>query len=140
MNMGIINTFSLQSWGRPSPAAKYPADIIDTNLASVVRHALGEASARPVSWAAESLGWVAVNPAALGLYRLIGLAKVGSRDDVAWAIVARLATSILPAAARRGLPARSTGLQLLDARLSTVMTRWQPASTTSSIWKMKRTA
>ena len=61
-----------------------------SELAPVVRHALGEEMAWPVSWAAESLGWAAVNPATLGLYRLTGLAKVGSRDAVDWAVVLKV--------------------------------------------------
>jgi len=44
----------------------------------------------PVSWDVVSLGWAAVNPATLGLYRLTGLAKVGSRDDVDWAVVLKV--------------------------------------------------
>ena len=60
------------------------------DLAPVVRRALGEEGARPLSWHVESLGWAAVNPATHGLYRLTGLARVGSVDDVGWAVVLKV--------------------------------------------------
>ena len=60
------------------------------DLAPVVRRAVGEESAWPLSWHVESLGWAAVNPATHGLYRLAGVARVGEADDVGWAVVLKV--------------------------------------------------
>ena len=61
-----------------------------SDLAPVVRRALGDEDAWPVGWAVESMGWAAVNPATLGLYRLTGVARVGSAENVAWAAVLKV--------------------------------------------------
>ena len=61
-----------------------------TELAPVVRHALPEEQAWALSCDVQSLGWAAMNPITLGLYRLTGLATVGSRIDVAWAVVLKV--------------------------------------------------
>lgn len=60
------------------------------DLAPVVRRAVGAVSAWPLRWHVESLGWAAVNPATQGLYRLTGVARVGSADDVGWAVVLKV--------------------------------------------------
>jgi hypothetical protein len=56
----------------------------------VVREALWNGEAWPLSWEIESLNWAAVNPATLGLYRLTGRARVGSSEDVGWAAVLKV--------------------------------------------------
>jgi hypothetical protein len=61
-----------------------------TELAPVVRRAVGEEDAWPRSWQIESLGWAAVNPATLGLFRLTGSATLGSRGQVDWAVVLKV--------------------------------------------------
>ena len=60
------------------------------DLAPVVRQALRNEEAWPLSWEVESLDWAAVNPATLGLYRLSGRARVGGSEDVAWAAVLKV--------------------------------------------------
>ena len=74
--------------------AKRLGSVTAQELAPVVRQALRNEAVWPLSWETESMGWAAVNPATIALYRLTGRATTGSGEELAWAVVLKVVNDV----------------------------------------------
>ena len=61
-----------------------------SDLAPVVRQALGDSQAWPLTWELDALDWTG-NPATVALIRLAGIARTKEDREVPWIVVLKVA-------------------------------------------------
>jgi hypothetical protein len=62
-------------------------------LAPVVRNALQDDHAWPLTWEFDALDWTG-NPATVGLFRLVGIARTSDGGEVPWIVVLKVVADV----------------------------------------------